>query len=433
MQKKTDDFLRKHGMHFDTIDLHKETQAFRQQMQEGLQGNKSSLQMIPTFITVEKNLPVDREVIVIDAGGTNFRVACVRRGKDGKMTVSHFSKRPMPGTKERLDASAFYEQIADHLETVFSKTEADTVGFCFSFATEILPSKEGRICSFSKELKVDGAIGTLIGENLNRILKERGYKPYRFILLNDTVATMLGGIAAGAEKHYESYIGYILGTGTNTCYIEDCQNITKSPDAAALSGQMIINTENGSYGGFLQGTFDRELDAESKEPGTYRMEKMMSGAYQGSLIYKTVRGAVAEGLFSETFTEKFTKFDTFTMPQVDKFCADRNGDGDFAVLAFDPKDNEVLYEIIDVSFERAARLTAVVFAAILMQNGTGKDPQSPVCITAEGTSFSKAILYRPKLNRYMDEYLARKLGLFCDIISVEDATLTGAAVAALMD
>jgi len=433
MRKEIDSFLRENGMHFDTIEIQKEIKAFCRQMEDGLEGRKSSLQMIPTYITMMEALPFEKEVIVMDAGGTNFRVALVRREKSGEMTISHFSKRPMPGTKGRLDKTAFFSEIADHLETVLKKSEALTVGFCFSFATEMLPSKEGRIVEFSKELQVDGAIGELVGENLNRILEARGYAHRKFILLNDTVATMLGGMAKSESDKYDSYVGYILGTGSNTCYFESCENIKKSSAAMKMPGKMAINCESGSYAGFAQGVFDRALDCESKNPGSYQMEKMVSGAYQGNLIYKTVKGAAEQGLFSSSFSEKLAAFTQFTMPQIDGFCADRKNGGELAALASSEKDNEMLYDIIDASFERSARLTLIIFASILLQSGAGKDKRKPACITGEGTSFTKSVLFRPKLNRYIENILNGEMNLYCDIISVEDATLTGSAVAALMD
>ena len=433
MQQKTDNFLRKYNMHYDTIDLERETKLFQDQMQTGLRAEKSSLQMIPTFITVIDELPANKEVIVMDAGGTNFRVASVCREESGKMTISNFEKRPMPGTKGLLNASQFFEELADLLETVLKKSDAETVGFCFSFPTEILPGKDGRISGFSKELKVDGAIGQLVGENLNAIITKRGYKPRHFVLLNDTVATMLGGMTASVDKKYSGYIGYILGTGTNTCYLEKCSNIHKSADAKAMQGLMAINCESGSYDGFAQGEFDKELDKESTAPGTYQMEKMVSGAYQGTSIYKTVRGAVKDGLFSENFSKGFSGFANFTMPQIDMFCADRKGSNDLAVLAPDDEDNETLFEIIDASFERSARMTAIIFAALILQTENGKNQSEPVCITGEGTSFTKSVLFRPKLNAYIKDYLNDKLGVYCEIISVEDATLCGSTAAALMD
>ena len=123
----------------------------------------------------------------------------------------------------------------------------------------------------------------------------------RFTVLNDTVATMLCGIGYN-NRPYSGYIGFILGTGTNTCYIESLSEIAK---IGGGEGNMAVNLESGCYSGFPRGDYDRELDAASQNPGDHLMEKMISGAYLGELVTRTVRGAVREGLFSEQLTAAY--------------------------------------------------------------------------------------------------------------------------------
>lgn len=424
-------FLREKGMHWDSIDMMRETAAFRRQMEDGLAGRPSSLMMIPAFITVEHPPTAGEEVIVVDAGGTNLRVATVGMEREAGAFVSNFRKMSMPGTRGRLDIGKFFEAIADALEPVLHVSEK--VGFCFSFPCEILPSGDGRILGFNKEVEIDGAPGRLLGEGVNRALRARGREEKRFVVLNDTVACMLGGIAAGGAERYESYIGYILGTGTNTCYLEDCGRIVKSPEARARSGPMAVNMESGGYGGCPQGRYDKELDDASNNPGDHRLEKMISGAYQGALIHRTVRGAVEAGLFSPEFARRFAEMDGFNMRQVDDFCAAPEGGSALAVLAADSgEDRAGLMEIIGANVERAARATAVCFGAILTHTGMGRTPQRPVCVMAEGTSFKKSVLFGGKLRGYIRDFLGGELGVHCDVISGEDVTLTGTAVAALM-
>ena len=67
-------------------------------------------------------------------------------------------------------------------------------------------------------------------------------KPRKIAILNDTVATLLGGMATYPQG-YSTYVGYIYGTGTNACYMEDTANITKV--AGLDAGHMLINTECG--------------------------------------------------------------------------------------------------------------------------------------------------------------------------------------------
>jgi hexokinase len=68
------------------------------------------------------------------------------------------------------------------------------------------------------------------------------------VLLNDSVGT-----AAGGRYHDErTMVGVILGTGTNACYVERAARLPAGRlpagyDAAAHSGQMLINTEWGNF------------------------------------------------------------------------------------------------------------------------------------------------------------------------------------------
>ena len=52
---------------------------------------------------------------------------------------------------------------------------------------------------------------------------------------------------------------------------------------------------------------------------------------------------------------------------------------------------------------------------------------------AEGTTFYKAPLLRPKLAYYLDTFLRGELGFACEIVKADDATLIGSAVAALLN
>ena len=428
MKKNVDEFLTKYGMHYKTIDMDKHMRLFAKHMRAGLEGAALSLLMIPAYVSLNDNLPENEEVIVIDAGGTNLRVGSAKV-KDGKFSINDFKSYMMPGSKTAVTKEEFINKLIDYLEPYLSCS--NKIGFCFSYPVEILPNCDGKILNLSKEIRIEGGVGSVLGESLNEGLRNRGYNEKRIVVLNDTVATLLGGISAN-DKTYESYIGYILGTGTNTAYMEKCTNITKNTLITKRPGQMVINIESGNYDGFDLGVFDEQLDNESKEPGMYRMEKMISGAYQGNGIYRTVSAAVRDGLFSEQMSKRFNSFTDFELKDISTFCADVNGDNPLAELAVTTDDKETLLEIIDANYERSAIMAATVFGAMLTHCDYGKDPLKPICITAEGSNFSKSVFFRPKFDKYMKSYVEDKLGRYCDIITVEDSTLRGTGIAALL-
>ena len=78
-------------MFHEQVDMEKAYQHFIDDMNKGLNGVDSSLQMIPTFIESNNEIPVNRKVIVLDAGGTNFRVALIHFDDDKK--VEHLLKQ----------------------------------------------------------------------------------------------------------------------------------------------------------------------------------------------------------------------------------------------------------------------------------------------------------------------------------------------------
>ncbi len=436
--KAVSDFLRKNDMHHDTIDFDQNVARFIEEMDIGLAGKVCSLPMIPTYISMEDNVPANEPVIVIDAGGTNLRIAIVQFDYDGKPVVSDFQNHPMPGTRGQIDKETFFNTMADYLAPVLSKSKK--IGFCFSYPTEIQPNKDGKLLFFTKEVKVSSMDGEMVGQGLLNAIEKKGFpRPKSIVLLNDTVATLLGGRAAFPERVFDGYVGFILGTGTNTCYIEDMKNIVKLPDVAAKAGNMLINVESGGYEGAPRGKFDLAFDAATVNPGRYAFEKMISGGYQGGLFYTILHKTVEAGLFSAAFAEKYGKLDTLISKDVDDFLfyplSERSvlarccGFGDAENVQ---KDRLILYHIIDVIIERAAKLTAINLTAAVVKSGKGDNPLFPVCIAADGSTFYKSKLFRGKLDHYITEHMNGDRGLYCEFVKAENANLIGTAIAGLM-
>src|SRR5690554_2243659 len=235
-------FIKKHQLSADEISISDLVSDFLEEMNAGLAGKESSLIMIPTYIEADKQLMPEVPVIAIDAGGTNFRTAKVHFDKNMQLVVSDLKSGKMRAIAEELSKDEFFSAMSGLIKQ--HKDFADKIGFCFSYAVEIYPNKDGRLLEWCKEIRAPEVIGQTIGQLL---MEAMGTPDKHLALLNDTVATLLAGQTATAGKTYDTYIGFILGTGTNTCYIEQNKKITKAPDLAQNDTQ-IINIESGNFG-----------------------------------------------------------------------------------------------------------------------------------------------------------------------------------------
>ena len=411
-------FLAENRLCADGYDLRKEITRFRDEMVRGLGKEGSSLFMIPSFLDPAGEAVSDGTVIVLDAGGTNLRVGAVTF-TDGTVSAVNFQKYPLPGTDRELTAEEFFDAVAEKLAPYLS--ESDRIGFCFSYAAQCMENKDAKLVAFCKEVKVTGAEGIEICKALDAAIRRRGVeKQYSYVQLNDTVATLLGGMAASRREAYDGYIGFILGTGTNGCYAEKTSNIVKYEGTAYKAEQMIVNMESGCYAGFEKGEIDAAIDAASAIPGDHPAEKMISGAYLGKIILAALRKAKENGIITSGLPQCT---DEIPMPDVNAFLAD-----DCGVLdCISAEDKEAVKELILALYARTARLMAVVFGSIALH--LGKGTEKPMAIVLEGSTYQKSPCLQTLLKQEL-ETLRKDYGVGFAIIAAENTTLTGSAYAA---
>jgi len=432
IKDKVKAFLDANKMDPADIDIEKTSGVFIKEMELGLAGKKSSLAMLPTYIETEQKIPLNRPVIVMDAGGTNFRTAMVCFDRQGVPKIENLRLFPMPGIKEQVGKQEFFNTMAGYLDEVIDKSA--NIGFCFSYPIEIFPSKDGKVLYFSKEIKADEVAGQMIGENLNAAIISSGRRDEKkIVLLNDTVTTLLAGRASAAGRSFDTYIGFILGTGTNCCYVERNKNITKTPDLDPAKSQ-IVNVESGGFGKAPQGKIDKEFDKSSLNPGMYTFEKMISGAYVGPLSLWTLKAAADAGLFSKDFTRRIKSVEQVTTKDINdliSFPEGRQGPFSSALAATKGDDIETACRLIDRLIERAAKLAAIKLSSAAIKSDRGRDPAHPVCIVAEGTTFYHLRYLKQRVEYYLKDYLENRKGIYYEIMNVENATLIGAAIAGL--
>jgi hexokinase len=401
---------------------------FLEEMEKGLGGEASSLAMIPTYVGTGGKVPAGQSVAVIDAGGTNLRICTARFDDAGAIELANFSKQPMPGRDEETSAADFYKVLVDALEPI--QGEFESIGFCFSYPAEILPDYDGRLLHWTKEIKIPELVGKQIGAGLLTALEQRGIPKKNIVVLNDTVACLLAGLAQGQTFGASSYVGFILGTGTNTAYVESNANIGKLKGLLG-TGSQVINVESGGFDAFERGPFDIRLDERSENPGGHVFEKTISGVYMGSIALELFQALAQEGVFSDEGAASFSIMKDLSTIHIDNLAAGNGRDvGVLGTEAFTDADREIMKTVFGVVVDRAALLTSVNILAGVVKGGAGQDPDRPVCVNIDGSTYYKTYRMEEKVQAYLSEMLAAR-GLHVRCIQVEDAPVVGAAIAGL--
>lgn len=429
MNTSVSSFLSKHNF-VNHVDIWSSAQAILDDMKKGLKKEKADQDMIRTFCNPPKTSAKGKSVIVIDAGGTNFRSCLVTFDANGVPSISDMEKTRMPGVEKELNRKEFFEQFAVNLEHL--KNKADRIGFCFSYPMEIKENGDGILLGFSKEVKAPEVVGCEIGKCLKEVLESHGWNTIkRITLCNDTVAALLAGAACATEAdRYSSYIGYILGTGMNAAYVQpDC-------DCCKLKKQIIV-CESGKFTSVNQSEFDIAFDKTTVRPGTFLLEKCCSGAYLGPVSWYALQAAAKDGLFSEKVNQAILKLDVLTLIEIDKFLhGPYNKDcvlGKIACEIATDEDTDKIFQILDAIVERSARYAAAILIACSIQTGEGKISSKPICILCDGTTFFKTYKVKERVYGYLDEILTRQLGIYWNIVSCDNDITLGASIAGLIE
>jgi hexokinase len=421
-------FLEEHRLRAEDINIQNIIDSFTSEMSRGLQGNDSSLKMIPTYIEADNHFSVDLPVLAIDAGGTNFRAALVKVSRGGNLEITDVVNDKMPGLEGEISKDEFFKTIAGYVQHLAEKT--DRIGFCFSYPSEILPNRDGKLIHFCKEVQAPGVVGQLIGKNL---LDALGMSEKQIVILNDTVATLLAGKSASIGHDYDSFLGYILGTGTNTCYIENNINILKNKSLDSSKSQ-IINIESGNFAKAPRTDLDQLFDRATTNPGSHTFEKMISGGYFGPLCLLTLKTAAKEGVFTGETASGILALPELSSEEVNFFITDpKSLQSPFDSCIKEKIDVENCIKIINSLLDRAALLVAGNLAAVILKTDKGKAKERPILVTVEGSTYYKLHNMRTQIDKFLRAYLSDDRQRYVEFMEVKQSSLVGAALAALIN
>lgn len=410
------EFIKKHNMDHTSIDLNHEMGAYLDEMKRGLCGGGGSLLMIPSFVVLNGNVEREKPVICVDAGGTNLRIAVAGFRADGSFYTDGVSRYVMPGVEKEIEAQEFFDVLAG-LILPFTEFARDIV-ISFAYPVVALPDTDCEIVRMTKEVKVRNAAGKRLGREVCASLEKQGAPGCKAIVINDSVATALAGMAENLDEGYGTFTGTILGTGSNSCYLEDIRNIAKICDES--EGVMVINTEAGSYDKIPRSDIDIAFDNSLQNPGVGVFEKMTSGGYLGALCAFALRTAANEGVLIDARMP-----DSLSTAEVNEFLTD--GSGVLAESFSNKTDREAAREILLNIVLRAGRLLALQMAAMAVK---AHKENNRVCMVIEGTTYEKMYGLKKEALTTLLPYLS-SMDIAADVISVDMAVLKGCAIAGL--
>ncbi|OXB81001.1 UNVERIFIED_CONTAM: hypothetical protein H355_006084, partial [Colinus virginianus] len=297
-------------------DLERVQALMRQEMERGLDREsnaKSSVRMLPTYVCHTPDGTERGKFLALDLGGTNFRVLVVHVEEDNIHMTSNIYVIPtaiMQGTGEAL-FDHIIECIMDFQMKQELMDQVLPLGFTFSFPCQQLGLDKAVLLNWTKGFSASGCVGQDVVQMLRDAAQRKQHVALKVVaVVNDTVGTMM---ACGYHDP-KCEIGLIVGTGTNTCYMEERAKVgTVEGD----EGRMCINMEWGAFGdnGCLDGfftSFDQLVDEKSINAGRQRFEKLISGMYLGEIVRHILLALVEEQvLFCGKPSDKLQSRDIF--------------------------------------------------------------------------------------------------------------------------
>jgi len=381
--------------------------SLQAKIEEGLIKDGMEISAIPTHITPKKEIN-DGKVLTLDWGGTNFRAAIVEF-KDGKPNVIE-SKKKQLSAKETAGFKQvdLLNEMASLICSLENLDESVTkIGYCFSYPAASRLNGDAILLRWAKRIDIPDMIGKPVGESL--MLHLNNYKNIRTTftnikVINDTVACLFAGLS---ETGFDTYMGLIVGTGTNMASLMPLDKIEKLNNKD--QGVIPVNLESGNFKPPHLTVVDGLVDAMSNNKGSQLFEKAISGAYVGE-IFKTL------------FLNTKIKYD-FDGADLSKLINKPEGQSEDQVNA-----GQWIYD-------RSAKLVAASLTG-LVQVLVAQDPSiKNICLAADGSVFWAK---DKNIETHYKNLVAKELevllptGVTVTIIDeMSDPNLVGAAISAL--
>jgi len=408
----------------------------------GLKEDGHTLKMIPSYVTNRPNGKETGSYLALDLGGTNFRVCEVYLEGDSKVRLTQ-KKFTIPDYAKCGQSDVLFDFLADSVLAFITEnnipSESDIpLGFTFSFPVNQTAIDKGYLMNWTKGFDCKDTVNKDVVALLNEALARKNVKVHVSALVNDTVGTLM----SHAYVDPGTYVGVILGTGSNAAYVEKISAIPKWKGGPVQSGEMIINCEWGAFDNervvLPFNKYDQKVDEESTNKGEQTFEKMISGMYLGEIvrqvIVELIQRRILFGGVSSPEMETPYKFETAYMSRIER---DHTSDlidtklvlQDILNIPYPaPRDRRIVRRICELVATRAARLAAVGIAGVV----TKMDRVNDGCTVAiDGSVYE----HYPHFGNRMKDAIHELLGMFEENVNIvlgKDGSSVGAGVIAAL-
>ncbi|XP_022656282.1 hexokinase-2-like [Varroa jacobsoni] len=387
-------------------------EVFINELELGLQENpkrQSSLQMENTFLPGLPNGSENGEFLALDLGGTNFRVIHVVINPSISSPEYHIKYHSVPESTRLGPGEHLFDFLASCIDDFLVEKELRekrlNLGFCFSFPMTQKALNKGILVSWTKSFNCTGVVGNDAVQMLKEALNRKGVTSVNVVaVVNDTTGTLV----KGAYIDHNCYIGMILGTGSNACYMEKVANMPKFKDPAGQITEVVVDVEWGAFGdngvlNFMKTEFDNAVDTNSLLVGSFTFEKMFAGKFLGELVRNVLVKLIREGLlFDGRASETLLTQQTFTTADVSAFETEDNIQQEAQVLERlgyshpTEDDLKIIRYACGVASTRGALLVSICTATLLERMN-----RTSCTVAIDGSLFK----YHPEFHKMMEEFL----------------------------
>ncbi|XP_050302605.1 hexokinase type 2-like [Anthonomus grandis grandis] len=421
--------------------LRQDMTVFEQNIERGLKKDTHPDSIVKCFITYVQDLPNGSETgkyLALDLGGTNFRVLLVDLAPGKCDLTSDIYSTPVElqtGTGIAL-FDHIAASLADFIKNHGLENEFLDLGFTFSFPLLQKGLRSGTLVKWTKGYNIPEMIGEDVVKWLREAIERRGdVKINVCAILNDTTGTLM----SCAWKNPKCRIGMIVGTGHNACYLEKQSNAEMFDEPDLGSGKVIINLEAAALGDdgaldFLRTDIDREVDAESPNPGKQINEKLISGMFLGEVVRKYTLKFIKSGdMFGGKHDDVFSQRGIIQTSFISNIESDQTGHFDYCkqILAQIGITDASEQDMIDLRYicqlvsTRSAYLCAADASVLIKRIG-----EPDVVVGIDGSVYKFHPLFRRIMKEKMKDLLDPSFKF--DLMLSEDGSGRGAALVAAM-